>query len=139
MSKTENTVRQRSSWRSYVAAAVWVGIAVAVFSLFTLTGQLFGMAVGVALHAEVTAAEQLPLFWGFVAVAAGMSLAVVAAIVARRWVALVLALILAAGSGVVAAGLYSNVRSEIAPIEHTEPDRLPCQCYSGGDCDCPGG
>ena len=50
MSTTESIERKTSSWRTYVAGAVWVGIAIAVFSLCSLTGQLFGMALGVALQ-----------------------------------------------------------------------------------------
>ncbi len=100
MSAPGTVVKRTATWRTWVAAAVWAAIAIALITLYLLVMKLFGFSLALALHGTVTAAEQVPIFWGFVAVAIGMSIAVVAAIVARRWVALVFAILLVGRGGV---------------------------------------
>ena len=81
--------------------------------------------------------------WGtFVGLAVGLTVTAVVAAVARRWVALVLAVLIAAACAFFAVGLFPNVRSVVAPItpaEQVDPGPPPCACYSGSECDCPGG
>ena len=139
MSSAEVARSRTEPWRLTVAAVAWVAIAIAFVALALLVWQWLGMALGVALGAEVTPAEKVPLYWWFVGLAIALTAVAIAAGIARRWVALVLALLLLAVSAFFALGLFSAVRSEIAPIEHVDEGPLPCQCYSGGDCDCPGG
>lgn len=131
--------RPSMHWRRVVGVIVWLVVAVGAVTLFSLFWNLFGLSLGQALHAEVTVDDVLPLFWGFAATTAVLALAAGAAIVARRWVALVLAVLLCGVGGLFTVGLFSSVRSVIAPIEQVDPGPMPCQCYSGSVCDCPGG
>jgi hypothetical protein len=129
-------------WRFWVALGAWTAV-VAGFVLGLMTfWRLLALALGNALGAEPPIGEQVAVWWTFVGIAIGLVLAAVAAAVAQRWVAFVLALVIAAACGFFAIGLFTNVRSAVAPptpIEHVEPGPAPCACYSGGFCDCPGG
>lgn len=102
--------------------------------------NLFALALGQALHAEVSVEEMVPLFWGFAITTAALAFAVIAAILARRWVALVLAVLLCGAGGLFTIGMLSTARTVIFPVEeYVDQGPLSCQCYSGSVCDCPGG
>lgn len=122
-----------------VSALVWPTLAICAATLYFLIRNVFAMAVGRAFHAGISAEEQVPLFWWLFAVSAVLALIVMAALVSRRWGALIVALVIGCAAGVFTVGTFSHVRSVIAPIEQTAPRPLPCQCHSGSSCDCPGG
>lgn len=131
----------RGSWRDILTPIVWLAVVGCAVILFSLLWNMFGMALGAALHAEITIEEQLPVFWGLVSVCIVLALTAVAALVGRRWVALVLAIVLGIVGGAATAVAFSSVRSVLAPVEQEQidPGPMPCQCSSGGTCDCPGG
>jgi|GEM_PF-3233020 len=139
--RTGTVAATQPGWRFWVALGVWA----AVVAGFLLGLQTFWRMVAIGLgHAwgdPAAPQEWLGVWWTLIGLVIGLGVAAVAAIIARRWVALVLALLIAAACGFLAVGLFSNVRSVVAPapIEHVDPGPLPCQCYSGSFCDCPGG
>ena len=126
-------------WRFWVALPVWWAVIVGFVVLLVTFRDVFAMALGQALGGETATEELVPAYWSFVYVSIGLGIAAVAAGIARRWVALVLALLLAAGRGILAVGLFPRVQPVVAPVEHVDQGPLPCQCHSGGTCDCPGG
>lgn len=126
-------------WRSWVALGTWLAIVGGFVVLFRTFWELFARGVGQALGAEVDMAAEVSLYWTFVWTAVAMAVVAVAAIIARRWVAMVFALLLVGVGGVLALGLYDTVQPLVAPVEHVDPGPLPCVCHSGGTCDCPGG
>ena len=126
-------------WRDVVGVIVWLIVITGACALFVSFLNLFALSLGHALHAIVGTEELLPVFWGFVVTTAVLALAGIAAIIVRRWVALVLAVLLCGVGGLFAVGVFSTVRSAVAPLERIDPGPLPCQCYSGSVCDCPGG
>lgn len=79
------------------------------------------------------------MVWGLVACTAFIAVVGVVAVVMRRWVALILALLLALGSSYLAGGVYGPVSAYINPPAVVQDEPIHCQCYSGGSCDCPGG
>ena len=97
------------------------------------------MSLGAALHAEMSLDEQVPLFWGLVIVCGVLVVVIACAIIGQRWIALILALIVGCVGGAITSAVFSNVSSAITPVVHVEPEPIPCQCRSGGTCDCPGG
>lgn len=125
--------------RAAVGVLVWLTIIAGACALFALGWQLFGMALGAALHADVSQSEQASVFWGLVIVAGILAVIAVIALAGRRWVAVALALSLAAGGAFVAVGLFPGVRGTVAPAEEVVPGPVSCQCSSGSVCDCPGG
>ncbi|WP_127820250.1 hypothetical protein [Microbacterium sp. CPCC 204701] len=127
------------SWRFWTTLGVWTAVVAGFVVLLATFGELLAMALGRALGGQPAVAEMVPAYWSFVWTSIGLGAAAVAAASARRWVALVLALLLAAGGGVLAVGLFPQVRSIVAPAEQVDPAPLLCQCHSGGTCDCPGG
>lgn len=129
----------RSNWRNILTPVVWLALAACAMVLLSLFWNMFAMALGAALHAEITIDEQIPVFWGLVTVCAVLTLTAVAALIGRRWVALVVALALGGVGGIAATMVFANGRSVIAPVVHVDPLPVPCQCYSGSVCDCPGG
>ena len=126
-------------WRISVGIGVWVSLTMCTVALAFLLVNMFAMAVGAALHAEVTVEEQLPVFWALVTVCVVLLLTAVAAIVGQRWVALILAIIIGAAGGFLTTVVFYNVQDAVMPVTHTDPQPMPCQCHSGGTCDCPGG
>lgn len=122
-----------------VVTTLWVALIASAVAMSVLFTQLFGMALAQALHAEHPREDEIPIFWGLVAVCIVLAVAVGFAVVYRRWVAVIFALLLGCMGGIVAVGVWSNVHSIVAPEETHEPRPLPCQCSSGGTCDCPGG
>jgi hypothetical protein len=81
-------------------------------------------------------------FLTFVVIAAVLGCCVVIAAVGRRWVALVLSIVLGAGVAVLALGSWNGTsyqadRQGSSLIDRD--DRPYCVCHSGGTCDCPGG
>lgn len=130
--------RQGGGW-TLVGAVVWFTIIAGACALFALGWQLFGMALGAALHAAVSHSEQVPVFWGLVIVTGILAVIAAVAIAGRRWVAVALALSLAAGGAFLSVGLFPDVRGTVAPAEEVAPGPVSCQCYSGSVCDCPGG
>ena len=117
----------------------WALIGLSIFAIGYLVWQELGWGISQALHGDPEVSERVPRYWGFVAIAVALGLVAIAAMIARRWVALVLALILAAGSGVIAVGMWPSVQPLVAPVQQSDPPIHHCQCPSGGDCDCPGG
>ncbi|MFD4958279.1 hypothetical protein [Microbacterium sp. NPDC058389] len=132
----------RLGWRFWVALVAWTAV-VSGFVLGLMTfGRLFALALGNALGSEPSMHEQVAVWRWFVGIAISLGAAAVAAAVAQRWVAFVLALLIAAACAFFAVGLFTNVRSTVAPVapvEHVDPGPPPCACYSGSVCDCPGG
>lgn len=126
-------------WRSWVALATWSAVVVGLVVVYQTFWQLLAMSVGQALGSEVRVDEEVPIYWTFVWTAIALAVVTVAAIVGRRWVAMVFALLLVGASGVLAIGLYPSVQSVVAPVEQVDPGPLPCACYSGSICECPGG
>jgi hypothetical protein len=135
-------VATQPGWRFWVALGAWTAV-VAGFVLGLMNfWQMLALALGVALGGEPSLDEQVAVWWTFVGIVIGLTVAAVAAAVARRWVAFCLALIIAAACAFFALGLFANVRpvvSPVAPVEHVDPGPPPCACYSGSSCDCPGG
>lgn len=130
----------RPGWRFWVALGAWTGV-VAGFALGLMTfWQLLAMSLGQALGGSGPSLEEVSSVWRmFVCIIIGLGIAAVAAIVARRWVALVLAVIIAGACGLLAVGLAPRIQPIVAPVEHVDPGPPPCACYSGSVCDCPGG
>lgn len=122
-----------------MAGTSWALIGLSIFAIGYLFWQELGWGIGQALHGEPDVAERVPHYWGFVAVSSVLGLVAIATVIARRWVALVLALILASGSGILAAGMWPSVQPLVAPVQQSDPPVRHCQCSSRGDCDCPGG
>lgn len=129
-------------WRFWVALGAWTAV-VAGFVLGLMNfWHLLALALGLALGGGPSLDDQVTVWWTFVGIVIGLTVAAVAAVVARRWVAFFLALIIAAACGFFAFVLFPNVRpmvAPVAPVEHVDPGPPPCACYSGGICDCPGG
>lgn len=76
---------------------------------------------------------------GFGIVAAVLLGVVVIAAVGSRWAAFTLALVALLFSAYLGVGLASGLHSARPPAERVDPSPLPCQCYSGSVCECPGG
>jgi hypothetical protein len=130
----------RPGWRFWVALGAWTGVVVG-FALGLMTfWQLVGMSLGQALGGSGPSPDELFSVWStFVVIIIGLVVAAVAAIIARRWVALVLAVIIAGGCALFAIGLAPRIESVVAPVEHVDEGPPPCACYSGSVCECPGG
>lgn len=135
----DRTVLQTPRWRAAGGVLAWLlllGCGVALFLLFM---SMFAMSIGSALHAKRPLDEQVPLFWGFVVVCGVLALVVVLAVVSRRWIALVVALVIGTVGGVAAGTVFNNVSSILTPAVRTSPEPIHCQCSSGTPCGCPGG
>jgi len=129
-------------WRFWVSAGVWTAVVVGLVLGFQTFGLMIANGVGIALGAEPDVDLQVRVFWTFVAIAIGLTIIAIAAVVVRRWVAFALALIIVAACVVFAFVQFSSAATVIfpaAPVEHVDPGPAPCACYSGSFCDCPGG
>lgn len=132
--------RQRTdSWRQILVAVIWCVITGVVVAIAGLLAEAFSASLGLALGADEHVETRVSLFWGFAACTAIIAVAAVLALIMRRWVALVLALLVAVGSAYLAAGTYLPLRAYINPPAVVQDEPIHCQCYSGGSCDCPGG
>ena len=132
-------IRPRAGWRFWVVAGVWCTLVAAVVLGFQTFGMMLGIGVGQALGATTTPDDWTEVWWRWVGIVIGVGIAAIGAIVMRRWVALVLALLLLVVCGFLAGGLADEVRPAVTPVVDVDPDPLPCACYSGSVCDCPGG
>ncbi|MFB7894361.1 hypothetical protein ACFC1I_19320 [Microbacterium sp. NPDC056044] len=132
----------RAGWRLSVALGVWTVIIAGVLLGLQTFWMMIAIGIGHAWGPPTTPEDLIEVWWRWVGIVVGAGLAAIGALVARRWVALVLALLLTGAAGLLAIGLYPEVRPIVAPVEHVEhidQGPLPCQCYSGSSCDCPGG
>ncbi|MDY0908328.1 hypothetical protein [Microbacterium sp. CFBP9034] len=127
------------AWRRWLTPAVWLGVFLGIWLLLSAVWRGVAIAVGNALHSPSGLGPEVELYWTFVWIAVGVGVVAVVAFAARRFVALALALVLVAGSAFFAVSLYTSVQSVIAPVEEVDTGPLPCQCHSGGTCECPGG
>lgn len=130
---------RRPLWRDIAAGSAWALIGLSIFVIAYLLWQEFGWGLAQALHGDPDVAERVPRYWGFVVVAIILAVVAVATVITRRWVAFVLAVILACGSAFAAVGMWPSVQPLVSPVQQTDAPPRPCQCLSGGDCDCPGG
>jgi hypothetical protein len=89
--------------------------------LLELFLQIFALAVGLALTAQVDVGAQLPLFWGLLAVTLTLAVLAILVVANRRWVSLVLALVLASAGGVLMLGTCGTVRDLITPTVELKP------------------
>ncbi|MBA8816551.1 small-conductance mechanosensitive channel [Microbacterium halimionae] len=133
------STRRPRSWTVLAGKFVWPLLIVCVLVLFYFFALIFAREISSGLHLERPVDEQIPIFWGLVVVCSVLALVVVLAAAAKRWVALILALVLACMGGVAANMVFDNVRSVVAPVVRVDPEPIHCQCYSGSRCDCPGG
>jgi hypothetical protein len=119
-------------------AVPWIAIGVGTLLLFFAVAVLLMTLLSRWGH-SAEAADVAPSLWMLAAALLVLIGAVVAAVVGRRWVALVLSLLLLlpAGAGVLLLGSTAGheMRSAVPQPAFTPT----CFCYSGGSCDCPGG
>jgi hypothetical protein len=119
-------------------AVPWIAIGVGTLLLFFAADVLLMTLLSRWGH-STEATDVAPSLWMFAAALLILIGAVVAAVIGRRWVALVLALLLLlpAGAGVLLLGatVAVEMRSAVPQPAYTPT----CFCYSGGSCDCPGG
>lgn len=140
--RTGTVHEAQPEWRFWVSAGVWTAVVAGFVLGLQSFGRMIGNGVGIALGAEPLVDVQVQVFWTFVAVAIGLTIIAIAAVVVRRWVALAVALIVVAACAVFAFAQFSSAEAEIfpaAPVERVDPAPSWCACYSGSFCDCPGG
>lgn len=126
-------------WRQILVVVIWCAITGVIVAIGGLLLEGFSVSLGIALGADEQIETRVSLFWGLVACAAITAVVALLALIMRRWVALVLALLVAVGSAYLALGIYTPLRDYINPPVVVQDEPIHCQCYSGSSCGCPGG
>jgi len=131
--------QRRSPRGEALGVVAWSGLALSLAAIAFLLFMLFGYSVGAALGGSFPESQRAAFAAGFGIVAAVLLGIVVVAAVGSRWVAFTLALAALLFSAYLGVGLASGLHSARPPAEKVDPSPVPCQCYSGSVCECPGG
>src|SRR6478736_6082994 len=102
--------RARAGWRFWVAVGVWITIVAAVVLGFQTFWMMVAIGIGHAWGPPTTPADWTEVWARWVGILIGVGCAAIGAMVARRWVALALALVVLVGSGLLASGVADKAR-----------------------------